>query len=53
MIPEHVVEERKAFLLSRWQEAIQSTNAEISKLQTVIEELVPEEDANELVADQR
>jgi hypothetical protein len=49
-IPEHIVEDRKKFLLSRWQAAVQSAHVEIQKLISPIADQVPDENPQELIA---
>lgn len=48
-IPERIVEERKAFVLSHWQEAIRASHAAIEKIAAPIAEQVPDEDPAFLV----
>ena len=50
IIPESVVSDRKKFLQSRWQEAIQAAYAEIENIAAPIASQVPDEDPQELVA---
>ncbi len=49
VIPENVVDTRKKFLLSRWQQAVQAAYSEIAKIAAPIAQLVPEESPTELV----
>jgi hypothetical protein len=50
VIPKGVVEARKKFVQSRWQEAVSTVRGEVEKLTGAIVEQVPDEDADELVA---
>ena len=49
-IPEHAVEDRKKFLLSRWNDAIKASYIEVEKLVAPIAQQVPDEDPNQLVS---
>ena len=50
VIPKGIVETRKKFLLSRWQQLLKDATVEVRKLAAPISKLVPDEEPSELIS---
>ncbi len=48
VIPEHIVADRKQFVVSRWQQTVSSVSDQIEKVRQAIHDAVPDENADEI-----